>query len=685
MDALNSFASVLMAVFGLGFVIFLHELGHFAVAKWNGVKVEKFYLGIGPPLWNFTRGETEYGIAWLPIGGFVGMLGEGVEGGDVAKAKGTEPGEPESDSPRAIDPRSFQAKSVGARMAIMSAGVIMNLILGLACFSIAYGLGMSELPAIAGGVVAGSPAYVAGIRPGDEIVSIDGRSDLGFRDMNLKFSLSAAGQKLNLILKRPGIAAPIAIQVEPRREPPATMPMVGVASAPGLTLIRIPPFLAPAGMDGVPSSPGGGFKVGDKVVAAGLPGESLTPVADAFAFQHLLDRYVDRPLEVTVERGPVAESKTKTPGKRETIAVPPNHFVDFGFQATIGPVVAIRRGSPAEAAGFRAGDRIVKVDGRDDFDPMRLPTTLRGKAGTPVAFEVERNVDGQTRIVPITATPDDSPPWVHSEGVIRPNAPLDLPGLGLAYPVEPKVRSVAAGSPAARAGLEPEDVITAIAFLPPKVSPSATAPTARKSKPLLLKLDGAEESWPSAFDQIQRDPKAAVELTTRRTKAPIRIEPEADPTWPHPLRGLGFGSLVRELPPQGFVGSIRRGFRESSESVLQIYAMFRSLAQGRVSTKNLAGMPRIADIAYKSASAGLVPLLQFLGLISINLAVLNFLPIPPLDGGQMAYLVAEKIRGRPLPKSAQDAGTIAGFVLVLALIVFTFSQDILVLIGVTSS
>src|SRR5262249_39890175 len=146
-------------VFGIGLLIFLHELGHFLLAKWNGVKVEKFSIGFGRTIFGFTRGETEYVVAMIPLGGFVKMLGEG----------------PEDEEHKSTDPRAYPNKSVGARMAIISAGVIMNVLLGLACFVYAYGRGMTETPAKVGVVKAGTPAFEAGLRAGDEIVAIDGR------------------------------------------------------------------------------------------------------------------------------------------------------------------------------------------------------------------------------------------------------------------------------------------------------------------------------------------------------------------------------------------------------------------------------------------------------------------------------------------------------------------------------
>src|SRR5207249_2376904 len=107
-------------------------------------------------------GETEYVLSAVPLGGYVKMLGEA----EVADPK----------VPATTDPRAYINKSVGARMAIISAGVIMNVILGMACFVFAYGRGGTmETPAKIGAVLAGTPAYEAGIQAGDEIVAIDGR------------------------------------------------------------------------------------------------------------------------------------------------------------------------------------------------------------------------------------------------------------------------------------------------------------------------------------------------------------------------------------------------------------------------------------------------------------------------------------------------------------------------------
>src|SRR5882757_6892094 len=147
---------------GLGMVIFVHELGHFAVAKACGVKCEKFYLGFdiyGIKLFHRQWGETEYGIGVLPLGGYVKMLGQDDNPGKAAEerersqlAGGSVLGAAQ------LDPRSYMAKSVPQRMAIISAGVIMNIIFACLMGAVAYGLGVKDLACGISAVMPGEAA-----------------------------------------------------------------------------------------------------------------------------------------------------------------------------------------------------------------------------------------------------------------------------------------------------------------------------------------------------------------------------------------------------------------------------------------------------------------------------------------------------------------------------------------------
>lgn len=151
-------------IVGLGLLIFIHELGHFLVAKRAGIRVEKFSLGFGPKLIAFTRGETEYRLSLLPLGGYVKMSGE-------------DPSEEKEETVN--DPRSFSAQPLRKRIAVVAAGPVMNLILALVLMPLVFMIGRMEpnfiqQPPIVIGVKKDSPAQKIELQIGDQITSING-------------------------------------------------------------------------------------------------------------------------------------------------------------------------------------------------------------------------------------------------------------------------------------------------------------------------------------------------------------------------------------------------------------------------------------------------------------------------------------------------------------------------------
>ncbi len=177
----------------LGLVIFVHELGHFLAAKWAGVYAPRFSLGWGKPLWSFRRGETEYALSWLPIGGYVRMASKEDETASVLEGGNEADISPENRSkhwdeqsmiphgPLPIPPdRWFESKPLYKRLVIMLAGVFMNVVLALV---VSIGLVAIKgeprpvegpLPPVVGQLVSGMPADRAGIEVGDSIVAIGG-------------------------------------------------------------------------------------------------------------------------------------------------------------------------------------------------------------------------------------------------------------------------------------------------------------------------------------------------------------------------------------------------------------------------------------------------------------------------------------------------------------------------------
>jgi regulator of sigma E protease len=158
-----SFESILGAIAVLAVVIFVHELGHFLVAKWCDVEVLVFSMGFGPTIYSRTVGETEYRLAAIPFGGYVRMAGQD-----------------DTEDPPASDPsRGFSAKTLGQRAAIVAAGPAVNIVFAFLVFAAAlffYGTQAPTERALIGAVLPGSPADVAGLEAGDTIVAIDGET-----------------------------------------------------------------------------------------------------------------------------------------------------------------------------------------------------------------------------------------------------------------------------------------------------------------------------------------------------------------------------------------------------------------------------------------------------------------------------------------------------------------------------
>jgi regulator of sigma E protease len=203
----------------LGILIFVHELGHFLVAKWMGVRVEKFSLGFGPKLFGRQIGETEYLISAFPLGGYVKMFGEG--GFSEVEMIEQEVAVQTSDS-TAVDAvvltdaekaRSFSHKSIPQRMAIVFAGPLFNMVFAWLLLIVLYMSGMPILKATVGEVFPNRPAALAGMQKGDLITAINSQRVIQWEDFSAKMA-SVADSVVTLQVTRAG--QPITIQLKPQ-------------------------------------------------------------------------------------------------------------------------------------------------------------------------------------------------------------------------------------------------------------------------------------------------------------------------------------------------------------------------------------------------------------------------------------------------------------------------------------
>lgn len=227
----------------LTFVVFVHELGHFLVARRNGIKVEVFSIGFGPELfgWNDGRG-TRWKVSAIPLGGYIRMFGE-------ADALSPEDKEKKVSLSPDVAAQTLESKTVYQRMAVSVAGPLSNFLLAIVLFMIIFMIkGSPFIPAQVGVVVAGSPAAQAGLENGDKIISIDGKDVREFGDLLDKIQTSE-GRPLAFKVVRPANAEKeigektFTVDITPDTQKGAHQPKVGIA-APSPEFLPVNPLQA---------------------------------------------------------------------------------------------------------------------------------------------------------------------------------------------------------------------------------------------------------------------------------------------------------------------------------------------------------------------------------------------------------------------------------------------------------
>ena len=189
--------SIVTFLFVLSILVVIHEFGHFVAAKRQGVRVEKFSLGFGPKVFGLKKGDTEYMICAVPLGGYVKMAGD-----EAVGAKGA--------------PDEFLSKSVGQRFKIVFMGPLLNYFLGFLLFWLVFFIGAPTVINKVGAVLDDYPAKAAGVKQGDVILSVDGKATKYWEDITDIIHDKKEGD-LVLAVERPGKGA-LSIKVTPKRK-----------------------------------------------------------------------------------------------------------------------------------------------------------------------------------------------------------------------------------------------------------------------------------------------------------------------------------------------------------------------------------------------------------------------------------------------------------------------------------
>jgi regulator of sigma E protease len=444
--------TIVSFIVALGILVTIHEYGHYWVARKVGVKILRFSVGFGKPLWSIKKGddETEFVIAAVPLGGYVKMLDDR-----------------EGEVPAELRHRSFNAQSLGARVAIVIAGPVANLLFAVFVYWAMYLVGVSGPRPVVGEIVENSIAARAGLKAGEEIKGVNG-------------------------------------DVSP---------------------------------------------TWDNVFRS-----SITAILDSGSIELQVDDKDGLQRDVVLNLESISIDDLSRGDFFEKVGFKPYRAI---IEPRIGRVVA---GESAALAGLLAGDLIVSADGQLIGDWIEWVEFIRSMPGRRIDVSLMRN--GQQMnvwLIPQTVSAD-------GESIGRIGAEVDATGL---------------------------------------------------------------ESVPMGIERY---------------------------------------GLLEAMP---------RAVARTGEAISTTLKFIRKMIIGEASVDNLSGPISIAQFAGQSAKLGLSRFLDFLGLVSISLGVLNLLPIPLLDGGHLMYYLLEFVLRRPVPESVQVVGQQVGFMLLLGLMGLAVYNDIM--------
>jgi regulator of sigma E protease len=526
----------------------------------------------------------------------------------------------------------------------------MNVIFAVLMASLAYGLGVKEMTCTISGVRTGGAAWRAGLRTGDEIVTIGDRENPIFNDLRHGVTVGDLAKGIEFTVRRPADGSTRTVLLKPDTD--LGVPTIGVTSPISLTL----PAEFGKGLPGAAGLAKPALEPGDTVRT--IDGVAVKTYAELLA---VLSRTPSATLTLGVDRAVKGAAKPE----RVEIALPPQPRRTTGI--TIGParVTAVQEGSPAAAAGLEAGDTILAVAGEPAGDPLTLEDRLAAFIGKPLALTVGREgqADREVTITPREVT------WRDDE-TSGPGCRVAVSALGIALAVADVVTEVAAGSPAAVAGIVAGDRLTrANLVLPGEPADDEGVPISAK-----------DPNWPAVVAAIQQLPvgtklKLEVAAAAGQTRS-VELEPVETDDLFSVDRGLVFDPVYEKVQARSLGEAFGRGFRKAGEDLSLVYSFLGKLWSNKISPRLLGGPIEIAKQAGKSAEEGFGRLLLFLTMLSANLAVVNFLPIPVLDGGHMVFLLYEFVRGKPPSETVVGVLSYLGLALILTLMMFVFGLDL---------
>jgi regulator of sigma E protease len=702
--SLTIFASII----GFGTCIIVHELGHFLIAKISGIKCHAFSIGFPPTLLGIKRTErgfrfrflpgiftkevegqeepearlsltlykptkkpsdTEYCLGMIPFGGYVGMLGQ--EDSGVAEESN--------------DPTSFANKPIGVRMSVIAAGVIFNLISAIVIFTAIAMMGMKQAPAVVGSVIAGSPAEQAGLVAGDVIVEIDGKKKPDFSELQLAPALAAKDAKIKMtVLRASGFHEEILVGTQ--LAPGTKLRQFGIVPAQTLTIASLEAEDAEIIYDEI------GLKPADTITA--VNGKEIDAVWELDeAVKNIAKPYVTLTAErIDPETQQVKTIKTDIALGLEYVASYPlesdadlthihsmiprlkvatvmsNPISKKGAAqkliAKFGPVLTkIGLGKLTQtqvelSPSLEKDDIIIKIGDVEypSFHELRQVTAQYDNKAMPLTV-LRLQGDGSRKQIEVEVTPQTPP------GQTRP-----LIGINVTLDVESPIiaKTIDTGSDTKTLNIPRGAKITSIDGV--KVSNFYDIINIINHNP------GEHLSLEYSYQDNNELARGAVAMNVPMDISNIT-------TSSYLARFIPFDDMKIIYKADNFFEAVSMGSRKMVSFVAQAYVTLKSLVLGRVSPDNLMGPLGIADISYRVIKAKeFAYYLNFLGMINCFLAVMNFLPIPIVDGGLFVMMIFEKLSGKAISPKFQQVTTYIGLAILGTLFLYVTFNDALRLI-----
>lgn len=558
-------------------LVLFHELGHFLVARWMGVRVLSFSIGFGPVVAAWTKDGTEYAIRALPLGGFVRMLGDDPTGGD-------------DDGPP--PPDSFAAKPVWRRSLIVAAGPIANLLLPIA---ILFGGSMISdgqvVSSRIGTVLPGGPADQAGLRSGDRVLSIDDEPTPTFMDLR-RVVTARPGKRVTAVVERDGKKETLWLEPEARRD--MRLPEIGVIDTVGR--IQVLPDGQAAIVQVRPDGPAfaAGLRSGERIIE--VDGKATRRSWELQAAL-IAAKGRDVTLRVAPPRhdAPLDEAAIKAhDGELHDLAAARDvrlraaSMMDLGLEPAQRVVGYLEADSPAVSAGLRVGDEVLAIDGDPVGSFLTVHERLRKRFDDARADDAARGLEGDELLAHIRA------------------------GLGDPYTLT------------------------------------------------IRRADGG---------------------AARELQVPLTVAVVLDATGRPKLR-FGAGPMQRyEAPelidnPAPLVYAAHQTADEMQEALRVTLLTVAGLFRGHVPVKEVGGPIFMAQLASRTADLGWGYFFKLMVWLSVNLAILNLLPIPIADGGHLFFLAIEAVRREPVSLRTRMVAAYVGMTFLGLLFVVVMKNDV---------